>query len=259
MATEQRTALITGSSKNIGRTIAKRLAAEDIAVGVTARSDEAGCRETVAEIEEMGGTATYALGNLGDPDDIAAIVESIHEDIGPIDVLVNNASIRPLQPTLDVKIDDWETVQQVNLRSMFLLAQQILPDMIEHGGGSIVNIAGITIFTGMPAKTHVITIKSGIVGLTRGLALEFGRDGVRCNTLILGMIDTNRDLENYEGFEAKRKRYESVSALGRTGKPEEVADACEFLASNRSSFITGQTLHVNGGTFPISHILGEAE
>lgn len=259
MAAEQRTALVTGSSKNIGRTIAKRLAAEDIAVGVTARSDEAGCQETVAEIEEIGGTAAYALGDLGDPDDIAAVVESIREELGPIDVLVNNASIRPLQPTLDVKLDDWETVQRVNLRSMFLLAQRVLPDMIERGGGSIVNIAGITIVTGMPAKTHVVAVKSGIVGLTRGLALEFGRDGVCCNTLVLGMIDTNRDLENYEGFEAKRNRYESVAALGRTGKPEEVADACEFFVSDRSSFITGQTLHVNGGAFPISHILGETE
>lgn len=257
MTAEQRTALVTGSSKNIGRAIAKRLAAKDIAVGVTARSDDAGCRETVTEIQEMGGTAAYALGDLGDADDITAVVESIRENLGPIDILVNNASIRPLQPTLDVTLEDWETVQRVNLRSMFLLAQQVLPSMIENGGGSIVNVAGISIVTGMSAKTHVVAIKSGIVGLTRGLALEFGRDGVRCNTLVLGMIDTSRDTENYKEFETKRERYESVAALGRVGKPEEVADACEFFVSDRSSFITGQTLHVNGGAFPISHILGE--
>lgn len=254
MTLENRTALVTGSSRNIGRAIATELAAQGASAGVTAVSDETGCQGTVEQIRNDGGTAAYALGDLSDPDAVRAVTEEIREVLGPIDILVNNASIRPLTPFLDVDVEEWDRVHRVDLRAMFLLTQQVLPDMIERGKGNIVNIAGITISLGMPGKTHVVANKAGIVGLTRGTALEFGADGVRSNMIVLGVIDTDRDSAKYQSWEDVRDRARDVSALGRVGYPDEVAEVCEYLVSDRSSYITGQVLHVNGGMFPISHM-----
>lgn len=246
------TALVTGSSRNIGRAIAERLAEAGADVGVTARTDEAGCARTAELVEATGSRAAVALGDLADPDDIERVVESIREDLGPIDVLVNNASYRPLKPFLDISLEDWAEVHDVDLRSMYLTSQAVIPDMLETGGGAIVNVLGKTVYTGRAGKAHVIANKAGIPGLTRALALEFGPDGVRVNAMCLSMIDTERNLDNYDNWESYVDKAARTTALKRIGEPGEVADACRFLASDRASYVTGQVLHVNGGSFPIS-------
>ena len=250
MNLEGRTALVTGSSRNIGRSIAQTLAEAGADVGITARSDEEGCAETVELVEAAGATPAVALGDLAKPEDIEQIVAAVRDELGPIDVLVNNASYRPKKAFLDVTVEDWQRVHDIDLRAMFLTSQQVIPDMIEVGGGAIINLVGQTVFTGRPGKGHVVTNKAGILGLTRSLAVEFGPDGIRANTINLDLIDTNRNLDNYEGFAVFENKTARLSALKRNGTPEEVADVCCFLASDRASYVTGQTIHVNGGSFP---------
>jgi 3-oxoacyl-[acyl-carrier protein] reductase len=126
--------------------------------------------------------------------------------------------------------------------------------MLENGGGDIVNILGLSVFMGIPGKVAVMANKAGIPGLTRGLALEFGPDGIRANALCLGRIEVDRDIENYPNWEKYKDDLLNLSALRRTGSPEEVADVCCFFVSDKSSLITGQVLHVNAGLFPIFDI-----
>jgi 3-oxoacyl-[acyl-carrier protein] reductase len=247
-------ALVTGSSRNIGAAIAGRLGEAGADVGITARQDRSGCEETAERVRAAGSDATIALGDLSEPSEITAVVEDIRTALGPIDILVNNASYRPLQPFLDVDLGEWETVHNIDLRAQYLLAQAVLPDMLDAGWGSIVNINGATAFFGIENKTHVIANKSGIEGLTRGLALEFGRDGVRANSLVLGVVDTDRDLDHYEDGGSTIDRMVAASALGRKGDPEEVADTVCFLCADTASFITGQTIHANGGLYPIHRL-----
>lgn len=255
MTLEGHTALVTGSSRNIGRSIAVRLAEAGADVGVTANTDEAGCARTAELVADAGASAAVAMGNLADPAAIRSIVEAVRADLGPIDLLVNNASYRPLKPFLDVTVEDWATVHDIDLRAQYLLAQGVIPDMLEAGRGSIVNINGFTAFTGMPDKTHVMANKTGIEGLTRGLAVDFGRDGIRANCLVLGIIDTDRDLDNYEEGSTTIDRLAAASALGRKGSTEEIAEIVRFLCSEESSYITGQTIHANGGLFPINRMI----
>lgn len=248
------TALVTGSSRNIGAAIATRLAEAGADVGITARTDRDGCESTAEAVREAGSDAAIALGDLSDPGDIESVVADVREDLGPIDILVNNASYRPLKPFLDVTLDDWETVHDIDLRAQYLLAQEVLPDMVKKNRGAIVNINGITAFIGVENKTHVLANKAGIEGLTRGLAVEFGADGVRANCLVLGVIDTDRNLDNYEEGNSTIDKMAAASALGRRGQPEEVAETVCFLCSDASSFITGQTIHANGGLYPINRL-----
>lgn len=252
MNLEGHTALVTGSSRNIGQQIAARLAEAGADVGITARTDEEGCMETSERVRDEGSEAAIAMGDLAEPEDIEHITTTIRDELGPIDILVNNASYRPLKPFLEVTLDDWATVHNIDLRAMALVSQHVLPDMIELGDGRILNIVGDSIYSGTTQKTHVMANKAGIPGLTRGLAFEFGPEGIRSNAMSLGLIDTDRDLENYAGWEDVKRRASQKAALRRIGSPKEVADAACFLVSDHASFITGQTIHVNGGTFPIT-------
>lgn len=251
MNLDGRTALVTGSSRNIGRAIAETLAEAGADVGITARSDRDGCAETASRVEATGSHAAVALGDVADPDDVERVVESVRDELGPIDVLVNNASYRPRKPFLDVTVEEWRRVHDVDLRSMFLLSQAVIPDMLERGDGAIVNLVGKNVYVGRTGKSHVVANKAGIPGLTRALALEFGPDGIRANAVCPSLIDTDRDLENYENWADYEDKAARITALKRIGDPQEVADVCCFLCSDRSSYVTGQVLHVNGGSFPV--------
>lgn len=246
-------ALVTGASRNIGRAIAVRLAEAGADVAVTARSDQDGCRETAALVEDAGGNATVVMGDLGMADDVAEIATQAKAALGPVSILVNNASIRPNASFLELDWEDWERVHAVDLRGVAESCQVVLPEMVAAQSGTIVNIIGQSIYTGAPEKVHVMANKAGLVGLTRGLAQEFGPDGIRVNAACLGLIDTDRDVENYPDWEQYRQAREATTALGRLGTPTEVADAAAFLAGPAASYITGQVLHVNGGSYPISN------
>lgn len=243
-----RTALVTGSSRNIGRAIATQLAEGGADVGVCARTDREGCLETAERVEAAGGRAAVALGDLADPDDVEAMVETVRSELGPIDVLVNNATYRPQSPFLDVSRDELDRVLDVNFRGLFLTTQHVLPDMLDNGGGAVVNLIGQMVYLGTFDHVHSFGSKLGIEGMVRQLATEFGPDGIRVNGLSPGLIDVDR--EPTDEWARVERDVIDATPLGRLGRVEEVADACCYLASDRASFVTGQVLHVNGGTYP---------
>jgi 3-oxoacyl-[acyl-carrier protein] reductase len=244
---EGKTALVTGSSKNIGRAVAVALAEAGADVGITARSDREGCQETADAVEAAGSEASITLGDLGEPDDIADIVAGVRGDLGRIDVLVNNAAIRPRVPFDEMTLEQWQYVQDVNLRSAFLLSQAAYEDMREQGSGSIVNVLGLMALQGRRGKAHGVTTKAGLIGLTRTLAAELGPSGVRVNSLVPGRkVRTARESVTEED----RKNFtklEQATPLRRRAEPEEIASAIRFLASDEASFITGEVIKADGG------------
>lgn len=248
-----KTALVTGASRNIGQAIATELAELGADVGVSAKSNREGCLETAARIEDAGGEAAVALADLTEPSEIETMVAEIREELGPIDVLVNNATYRPEKPFLEVELEELDEVQNINFRGLFLTTQAAVPDMIEHGGGAIVNLLGAMVYLGRSGHVHSYGSKMGIQGLVRQLATEFGPDGIRVNGLSPGLIDTGR--EETDEWKRTKERVIEATPLGRTGTVEEMADACCFLASDRASFVTGQVLHANGGTYPTPNIV----
>ena len=250
MDLNSRTALVTGSSRNIGQTIAVTLAEAGADVGITARNDEKGCKETAHRVEETGSDATVVLGDLAEPTDIEKIVEQVRDELGPIDILINNATVRPTTPFFDVEPAELDHVLAVNLKGQFLLTQHAVSDMLEAGHGSIVNLIGAMVFLGRTGKAHSYGSKMGIAGYVRQLASEFGPKGIRVNGLSPGLIDTDRD-ETFAGYE----QVIQATPLQRMGTKQEIADVCCFLASDRASFITGQVIHVNGGSYPTPNVI----
>jgi 3-oxoacyl-[acyl-carrier protein] reductase len=253
MDLSDKTALVTGASRNIGRATAVRLAEAGADVGVSARSDRDGCAETAERVRATGSDAAVALADLAEPDDIEAMVETVRDRLGPIDVLVNNATTRPDKPFLAVDRADLEHVMNVNFRGIFLTTQQVVPDMLEAGGGSIVNLLGAMVYLGEAGRAHSYGSKMAIEGMVRQLASEFGPDGIRVNGLSPGIIDTGREGD----AEWDRLVADLVAAtpLGRPGEPEEIANACCFLASDQASFVSGQVIHANGGIYPTPSVL----
>jgi 3-oxoacyl-[acyl-carrier protein] reductase len=253
MNLDGRTALVTGASKNIGQAVATTLAEAGADVGVTALSDEEGCRETARRVESTGRDASVALGDLSNSDDVERVVEHVRSDLGPVDVLVNNATVRPSEAFLDVDTEDLDYVQDVNFRGMFQTTQHVVPDMLDVGRGSIVNLLGALVFLGAPGRSHSFGSKMAIAGMVRQLASELGPEGIRINGVAPGLIDTER--ETHEGWEATRDRVTGATPLRRMGTVEEIADVCGFLASEQASFVTGQVIHVNGGLYPTPNVV----
>lgn len=255
MELEGKTVLITGASQNIGRATAIKLAEEGADVGITARRNQEGCEETATHVEAVGGQAAVVTADLGDPDAITQMVADIRAELGPIDILVNNATYRPEKAFLDIDLKDIERVSNVNFRGQILTAQHVVPDMIERGRGSIVNLIGALVYLGDPGHVHSYGTKFSIEGITRQLATELGKENIRVNAVSPGLIDTDR--EPSEAFEKKKQSVIDATPLGRLGEPEEIAELVSFLASDRGSFITGQVIHANGGTYPIPTIVPE--
>ena len=161
MDLSDRTALVTGSSRNIGRATAVALAEAGADVGVTARRDREACEGTAARVREAGGDAAVATGDLGDPDDVLAVVETVRDRLGPVDVLVNNAAIRPQRDFASVGREDLDRVTAVNFHGPYLLTQAVLPDMVDRGHGSVINVLGAFVYLGMSGRSHSFAAKCG--------------------------------------------------------------------------------------------------
>ncbi|MFB6161614.1 MAG: SDR family NAD(P)-dependent oxidoreductase [Haloferacaceae archaeon] len=248
MDLDGRTALVTGASRNIGRAIAVELAELGADVGVTAHTDEEGAAETARRVEATGSEAAVALGDLADPAEVASTVERVRAELGPVDTLVNNATYRPTTPFLDVDREELDRVTNVNVRGVFLTTQHVVPDMIERGGGAVVNQIGAGVYLGDYGHAHSYGSKLAIEGMVRQLATELGPEGIRVNGLSPGIIEVGRERD--EAWIRRERAITDATPLGRLGDAEEVADACAFLVSDRASFVTGQVLHVNGGLYP---------
>ncbi|HEX9126828.1 MAG TPA: SDR family oxidoreductase [Methylomirabilota bacterium] len=251
MRLQGKTALITGASRNIGRAIALTFAAEgaDLVLNTRANRDEL---EAVAtECRKAGVRAVPVLGDIADAAAVEAMVKQGLAELEAIDVLVCNAAIRPHTALAETSLEDWHRVIGVNLHSAFYLARAVVPGMKERRGGSIIAIGGQSSLTGRPNTAAVTAAKTGLLGFVRALAAELGPFGIRANMVIPGIMDTERRYaEWYPEFRksppGSPEQLKQIP-LGRLGRPEEIADACLFLASDASAYITGDEIRVMGG------------
>jgi NAD(P)-dependent dehydrogenase (short-subunit alcohol dehydrogenase family) len=246
-----RTAFITGASRNIGRAIALAFAAEGADLVLNTRANGEELEAVAAECRKAGVRALPVLGDVGDPAAVAAMVARGQAELGAIDVLVCNAAIRPHKALAETSLEDWHRVFAVNLHSAFYLARAVVPGMVERRRGSIIALGGQSSITGRPNTAAVTAAKSGLLGLVRALAAELGPFGIRANMVIPGFIDTERRYaEWYPEFrQAPPGAPEQLKEipLRRQGRPEEIAEACLFLASDSSAYITGDAIRVMGG------------
>lgn len=239
-------ALVTGGARNIGRAIALALAAGGAAVMVNARSSRADAQQTVELIRAAGGRAALHLADVTDARAVGAMVVAAVAEFGRLDVLVNNAAIRAETSIAEMKHEDWQRILSVVLDGAFLCAQACLPHMARAGGGSVVNIGGMTAHKGAAGRAHVVTAKAGLAGMTRALALDFAAHRITVNCVVPGTIETLRGLPGAPERPAHRQ---GLPPVGRRGEPEEVAAAVRFLCGPGARYITGQSLHVNGGGY----------
>ena len=243
---EGRVALVTGAARNIGRAIALDLADGGARVVVTALADKQGLDETVAEIAARGGEAIAVLADVTDEAAVAALVKSTLDRFGRLDVLVNNAAVRGETPLGDMALAEWRRVVSACLEGPFLCARAALPSLQASGAGAIINIGGLTGYTGARNRVHVVSAKAGLDGMTKALAHELADDGITVNLVSPGLIDTVRGKHNPTNPD-HHKRHDTL--LGRRGRPEEVSAMVRHLAGPNGRFITGQTVHVNGGVY----------
>ena len=237
-------ALITGSGRNIGRATALRLAAAGAHVVVNARANEAEAEGVAREVRERGAKALAILADVASKDQVAAMVARALAEFGRIDILINNAAIRPHKPFTELTIEDWERVRGVILDGAFFCTQAVVPSMVENRYGRILFFTGEGAFTGGNGRAHVSAAKMGLVGLARALAVEFAAQNIRVNVVSPGSIDTRRD--HPEWYRGQPPSAAGIP-LGRQGQVDEIAATCLFLVSDDGGFITGQTIHVNGG------------
>ena len=246
-----KTALITGASRNIGRAIALAYAAEGADLVLNTRTNRDELEAVAAECRKAGVRVVAALGDVADAAAVEAMVARGLAELGAIDVLVCNAAIRPHTSVTETSLEDWHRVLGVNLHSAFYLARAVVPGMKERKRGSIIALGGMSSLTGRPNTSAVTAAKSGLLGLIRALAAELGPSGIRANMVMPGFIDTERRYaEWYPEFRAQppgSPDQVKQIPLRRLGTSEDIAEACVFLASDASSYITGDTMRVMGG------------
>jgi 3-oxoacyl-[acyl-carrier protein] reductase len=239
-------ALVTGAARNIGRAIARSLAAGGAAVTVNAKTSRAEAEETVGLIQAAGGKAASHVADVTDAGAVAAMVEATVKRFGRLDLLINNAAVRAETPFAEIQFEEWRRVLSIVLDGSFLCAQACLPHLIRAGGGSIVNIGGLTAHKGAEGRAHVITAKAGLAGLTRALALDLAPHHITVNCVVPGTIETVRGLP---GAPERPQNRRSLPPVGRRGEPEEIAAMVRTLCGPDMRYVTGQTIHVNGGLF----------
>lgn len=240
-------AIVTGASSGIGHAAARRFAAEGASV-VVADVDADGGADTVETIRDAGGEATFVETDVSDRDDVDAMVEAAVDGYGGLDFAFNNAGIEGRNDSLvDQSDDDWERVIDINLKGVFLGLRAEIPAMLDDGGGAIVNTSSIAGVVGFEGVSPYVASKHGVIGLTKAAALEYGRDGIRVNAISPGVIRTPMierssatDPEMVEGVS-------EATPMGRIGDPEEIGDAAVWLCADDASFVTGETLVIDGG------------
>ncbi len=245
-----RTALVTGAGRNIGRAIALTLAARGVAVAVNARSNLAEAQQVQQEILDQGGRAEVVMGDVADPASCEEITARATEALGPIDYLVSNVGIRRFQAFSEIKPEDWDSIMRSNLSATFYLSRLTLPGMRERGFGRLIVIGGPDGYLGWHHRAHGVTAKAGLAGFVKAISFEFGHFGVTANVVVPGGIETTRSAADYPPDMTQREGYPQGTPLRmvpRLGTVQEIADACAFLASDQASYITGQSMHVDGG------------
>jgi 2-hydroxycyclohexanecarboxyl-CoA dehydrogenase len=242
-------AVVTGAGSGMGRAIAVRLAADGAAVAIW-DINGAGAAETAETIAKAGGASLAITADCAERAAIEAAAAETRAKLGPIGILVNNAGIAPFTPFLEVTDELLDRVLRINLRGPYIVTREVIPDMIAAKWGRIINITSSSVQTGSPAQSHYTSSKGGLLGFTKCLALEFGKVGITANMIPPGSIDTpmlrGADIMQREGAV---EAYGAALPVGRIGEVEDIAAAASYLASEEASYITGQTISVNGGRY----------
>jgi 3-oxoacyl-[acyl-carrier protein] reductase len=241
-----RVALVTGAARNIGRAIARSLAAGGAAVMVNARTSRQQAEETVAMIEKAGGKAALHIADVTDPAQVTALVEVTLKRFGRLDALVNNAAVRMETPFEKIMLEDWRRVISTVLDGAFLCTQACLPHLARSGAGAVVNIGGLTGHRGASGRAHVIAAKAGLAGMTKALALDLAPEGITVNCVVPGTIESQRGLP---GVPERPEHRRAPPPIGRRGDPEEIAAMVRMLCGPDARYVTGQAIHVNGGGY----------
>jgi 3-oxoacyl-[acyl-carrier protein] reductase len=239
-------ALVTGGARNIGRAISRSLAAGGASVMVNARTSRADADQTLAMIAADGGQAAVHFADVTDPAAVAEMVAATIKRFGRLDILVNNAAIRIESPFAQIKLEEWREVIKIVLDGTFICSQAVLPHLVSAGGGTIINIGGQTGHKGATERTHVIAAKAGLAGMTKAMALDLAAQGITVNCVVPGSIDTVRGIPGAPHRSEERK---ALPPLGRRGEPEELAAMVRMLCGPNARFVTGQSIHVNGGGY----------
>jgi 2-hydroxycyclohexanecarboxyl-CoA dehydrogenase len=245
MSLKGKVAVVTGGGSGIGRSCSQQLARDGATVAVWDLNGDAAA-ETVRLIEAEGGKAAPYVGDAADRGQINQVLGRIRADLGPVAILVNNAGVSQFKAFFDITPEDLERVFRINVMGPFYVTQAAAPDMVAAGWGRIIFISSSSAQTGTHLQPHYSSSKGAIVSLTRSLSQTFAANGVTVNNIPPGFIDTPMLREHLKDVDAVSQ----ASPMKRPGLPEEIAAACSFLASEGASYVTGQTIGVNGGRVP---------
>lgn len=243
-----RVAIVTGTSRGIGRAIARVFAREGATVVGVDVLEEAG-RATAREVAAEGGAMRFVRGDVSDESDVRAVVDGVLAEHGRIDVMVNNAAVQKEARLVDVAVDDFHRVVNVNLLGCLLFCRAVLPSMVERRSGVIVNMSSLNALVADPLLPVYGATKAGIIALTQNVAITYGPDGIRANAICPGDVDTELNQEFFRAHpdpEAFRRRVEREYPLRRIASPDEIARVALFLASDDASFISGSQVVVDG-------------
>lgn len=244
MTEVRKIAVVTGAARGLGRAIALRLADEGVAISAW-DLDEAGVEQTAAMIREKGQQAIGIKANSAMAAEIAQALDRTHRELGLVTILVNNAALSPFARFEDITEEIWDNLMAINLKGPFLCCKAMIPDMLEAGWGRIVNISSSAAQTGAAVHAHYAASKGGVIGLTKGLAMEYANRGITVNNVPPGFVNTEGLRESPVDVEA----FAPMTPMKRPGRPENIAAAVAFLVSDDADYITGHTLSVNGGRY----------
>ncbi|MFP3322128.1 3-oxoacyl-[acyl-carrier-protein] reductase [Planococcus sp. SIMBA_160] len=239
-----KTAIITGASRGIGAAIARRFAEEGANIVVNYSGSQDKAEAVVAEIEQAGGKAIAVKANVADADAVKSLADAAMKEFGSIDILVNNAGITRDNLMMRMKEDEWDDVINTNLKGVFLCTKAVTRQMMKQRAGRIVNIASIVGVMGNAGQANYVAAKAGVIGLTKTTARELASRGITANAVAPGFITT--DMTEKLGDDVQASMLAQIP-LARFGAPEDVANAALFLASDEANYVTGQTLHLDGG------------
>lgn len=239
----EKVSIVTGAGRGIGLAIARKLAADGSSVSIIDINQE-DIERAVTEITSLGGKAIGIRCDVADWEQVQNVVNKTVEQFGKIDILVNNAGITRDNLLLRMSLDDWERVLSVNLKGAFLFTKAVARVMMKNNYGKIVNVTSVVGIFGNPGQANYSASKAGLIGLTKSVAKEFAKKGIRCNAVAPGFIET--DMTKNIPEQAVRA-FLDITPLGYRGKPEDVAEVVAFLCSPKSDYITGEIIRVDGG------------